>query len=125
MPRNGIGSPLAARASHLRPLLRASLSSPRPSSSRQVASCLRTVGDVRPYDTRDPQGRERFHPFTPGHHLSYRIPPRGSKDWYVDYSIGLKEGFDCCSPNSMSFHYVKAELMYRVFNLVYSCPRAL
>jgi hypothetical protein len=36
-----------------------------------VAKCLKHFGVV-PYDTRDALGQERFHPFTPGHHLAYR-----------------------------------------------------
>lgn len=35
----------------------------------QVAACLRQQGVVA-LDTRDALGRERFHPFTPGQHLS-------------------------------------------------------
>lgn len=35
----------------------------------------------RPIDTRDALERERFHPFTPGQHLTYRIPTV-NPDWY-------------------------------------------
>jgi hypothetical protein len=48
--------------------------------------------------------RERFHPFTPGLALTYRIPPK-NPDWYPKYNPFLKEGFDCCSAQSISFHY--------------------
>jgi len=34
--------------------------------------------------------RERFHPFTPGNHLTYRIPK--NPDWYAKYNPELKEG---------------------------------
>ena len=50
--------------------------------------------------------RERFHPFTPGLQLTYRIPPN-NPDWYAKYNPELKVGFDCCSDKSISFHYVK------------------
>ncbi|CAM9430528.1 unnamed protein product [Discosporangium mesarthrocarpum] len=92
-----------------------------PDEDVKVGHCL-ALEDVHAYDTRDPLGRERFHPFTPGHHLNYRIP-EGDSDWYKRYSIGLREGFECCSKDSLSFHYVKSDLMRRIFNLVYSCPK--
>ncbi|CAM9877774.1 unnamed protein product, partial [Choristocarpus tenellus] len=53
----------------------------------------------------------------------YRIPQ--GKDWYKEYSIGLKEGFECCSKDSLSFHYVGHALQRRLFHLVYSCPKDL
>eukprot|EP00611_Tribonema_gayanum_P021853 TRINITY_DN4295_c0_g1_i1.p1 TRINITY_DN4295_c0_g1~~TRINITY_DN4295_c0_g1_i1.p1 ORF type:complete len:463 (-),score=143.67 TRINITY_DN4295_c0_g1_i1:57-1445(-) len=84
----------------------------------QVAKCLKAVG-VLPLDTKDALGEERFHPFTPGHHLQYRIPAK--KDWYAEYAIGLKEGMACCSADSISFHYMTPELMRRVFHLLYTC----
>jgi hypothetical protein len=34
--------------------------------------------------------RERFHPFTPGLQLSYRVPP--NPDWYAKYNPELKVG---------------------------------
>ena len=37
---------------------------------------------ILPYDTRDSLERERFHPFTPGQHLTYQLPKPGGKDWY-------------------------------------------
>ncbi|CAN0045847.1 unnamed protein product [Ectocarpus sp. 4 AP-2014] len=89
-----------------------------------VAACLRQHGVVA-HDTRDGLGRERFHPFTPGQHLMYRVPKTNpEKDWYVDYSIDLKIGRECCSRNSLSFHYVDENLMRRLYHLVYSCPKA-
>ena len=42
-----------------------------------VAHCL-AVNGVVPYDTRDANGGERFHPFTPGNHMNWR-PPRNRK----------------------------------------------
>ena len=86
----------------------------------QVANCLKKAAGVLPYDTRDELGRERFHPFTPANHLAYRIP-RSGKDWYAQYSIDLKEGAECCSARSVSFHYVKHELMPKLHALLYDC----
>ena len=96
-----------------------------------TANCLKTQGIV-PYDTRDAQERsvlhvlqcisiakvslcdggcrERFHPFTPGQHLSYRIPP--NPDWYPKYNPHLKIGYDCCSDESISFHYVPVSFSF-------------
>eukprot|EP01032_Pedospumella_encystans_P012567 gene12567-14533_t len=86
-----------------------------------VANCLKkSTPSIVPYDTRDPLKRERFHPFTPGLQLSYRIPLR-EPDWYAKYNPELKTGFDCCSDESISFHYVKEPLMYRLYNYVYHC----
>ncbi len=57
-------------------------------------------------------------------HNRYRIPKENpEKDWYVDYSIDLKVGRECCSRNSLSFHYVDEKLMRRLYHLVYSCPK--
>ena len=39
----------------------------------------------------DSCSRERFHPFTPGQHLTYRIPPI-NPDWYTKYNPELKIG---------------------------------
>eukprot|EP01039_Chlorochromonas_danica_P000862 gene862-937_t len=87
-----------------------------------VANCLLVGGKITPYDTRDRQGRERFHPFPPGHHLDYRPPPHGD-DWYVKYSGDrLKVGFECCSQESVSFHYLKAKALYTLFDYYYNCP---
>jgi hypothetical protein len=119
----------------------------------QVASCLRKVGNtnlktrlqqqqqqlgsssplilkyneknldsIAPFDTRDKLGRERFHPFSPGNHLSYKIN-KVSPDWYAQYSIDLKEGLDCCSEHSVSFHYVKPPLMPKIHALLYDCRK--
>ncbi len=87
-----------------------------------IANCLRKSANIVPYDTRDDLERQRFHPFTPGHHLSYRIDPKDSRDWYPKYHpYGLKEGFDCCSVDSISFHYVPMALMRQLYSFVYHC----
>eukprot|EP01036_Dinobryon_divergens_P028475 gene28475-37425_t len=84
-----------------------------------TANCLKTQ-QIVPYDTRDSQERERFHPFTPGQHLAYRIPP--NPDWYPKYNPHLKIGYDCCSDESISFHYVPATLLYQLHDYMYNCP---
>ncbi|KAG7351183.1 hypothetical protein IV203_010543 [Nitzschia inconspicua] len=95
------------------------------SEDTMVAKVLRKMG-VLPYDTKDDDGGERYMPFMPGHHWSYRLPkdPMNSKDWYAKYSINIKEGAEHCSPRSVAFHYVKGENMKRLFALAYGlCPK--
>jgi glycoprotein-N-acetylgalactosamine 3-beta-galactosyltransferase len=85
-----------------------------------IANCLEKSNHITPYDTRDPLERERFHPFNPGLHLTYRIPPK-NPDWYPKYNPNLKIGYDCCSSESISFHYVPAQLLYTLHNYLYHC----
>jgi len=89
-----------------------------------VANCLRESKSIGPYDTRDPQERERFHPFTPGQHLDYR-KPAGEGDWYPKYNPYLKEGYDCCSSESISFHYVPGDLLYKLHGYLYHCENKI
>lgn len=89
-----------------------------------IANCLKKGGDIVPYDTRDSQKRERFHPFTPGHHLTYRKPQNNPEsDWYVKYNPELKIGFDCCSDTSISFHYAKDDVLKNLAAYVYHCDK--
>eukprot|EP01039_Chlorochromonas_danica_P004610 gene4609-5054_t len=68
------------------------------------------------------KGRERFHPFSPGHRFDYRPPVHG-EDWYVKYSGDrLKLNFECCSQESVSFHYLKVKALYLLFDYFYNCP---
>lgn len=88
-----------------------------------VAECLREYVNVFPYDTKDDHGGERYMPFTPEHHLTYRLPPEAdrasSEDWYVKYSIGIKEGLDHCAADAATFHYVDEDLMRRMHAILY------
>ena len=97
-----------------------------------IANCLReSSGNVLlPYDTRDTQGRERFHPFSPGQHITYGLLPDGtphldSNDWYVKYNPELKLGKECCSSESVSFHYIGADLMKRLHGYTYYCNKKM
>lgn len=42
--------------------------------------------------------------------------------WYAQQAIDLKDGRECCSRDSLSFHYVNGQLMRRLYLLVYACP---
>jgi glycoprotein-N-acetylgalactosamine 3-beta-galactosyltransferase len=89
-----------------------------------IARCLRHL-DIQFTDTRDANGRERFHPFAPGSHLHWKPPGAGQpRDWYEDYNKewGLLLGKDACAPDSVSFHYIKKASMVRHMQaLLYSC----
>ena len=89
------------------------------SEDREVGLCLQTKG-VFPYDTKDSAGEERFMPFAPDLHLAYRAA-NYKKDWYKEYSIGLKEGMEAMSKEVVSFHYLKPDLMRRVHALLFHC----
>ena len=76
-----------------------------------VARCLRKLG-ILAYDTKDEAGGERYMPFTPGHHLTYKPPKNVKDDWYSNYSIDCKWGLDHCAARAIAFHYVKGEVAY-------------
>jgi len=92
------------------------------SEDTMVARVLRHYG-VYPYETKDELGGERYMPFLPAHHYGYRMPADHSQDWYAKYSINIKEGLDHCAARSVAFHYVKNNMMYRLYALLYHlCP---
>mmetsp|Transcript_3605 Transcript_3605/g.10344 ORF Transcript_3605/g.10344 Transcript_3605/m.10344 type:complete len:464 (+) Transcript_3605:426-1817(+) len=90
-----------------------------------VAQCLKNVAGLEPFDTRDEKGRERFHPFAPANHYNWR-PSKDGSDWYERYNSewGIGLGADCCSPESVSFHYIKKPANQRhVHALLNQCAR--
>jgi len=96
------------------------------SEDTMVATLFKKIDTILPYDTKDDAGGERYMPFLPGDHLSYRLPDDPKKDWYAKYSIDIKEGLNHCSPQSVAFHYVKGDMMKRLFALAYGlCPKKL
>lgn len=104
------------------------LCSPTKHSSMEdvfIAKCMRELHKIGLTDTRDDKGRERFHPFAPGSHYSWKPAPKGTKpDWYENYNKdwGILLGKDCCAPDSVSFHYIKKPAMVRhLYQLLYHC----
>lgn len=92
-----------------------------------IAKCLLDTLGMKFVDTRDELGRERYHPFSPGAHYAWRFPKEGApRDWYDTYNRewGLKTGKDCCSSESVSFHYMKKPAMVRhLYSLLYTCKK--
>lgn len=73
-----------------------------------ASQCLQTVGVV-PEDTRDEQGRQRFHAFPYHYHLNWdKFRLSTMKFWYHDWIWGPEaEGDDCCGDETtVSFHYM-------------------
>ena len=95
----------------------------------KTAACLRKVLQVGLTDTRDERGLERFHPFAPGTHYQYKPGNDKNLKWYEDYNKewGILGGVDCCSPASVSFHYIKkAPIVRHIYKILYdakACPR--
>ena len=84
-----------------------------------MARCLKDAFGIGLIDTRDEQGRERFHIYSPatlyiGHFMG----------WYHRFNqlwpIKIKE--ECCAPDSVSFHYLKNPAIVRhIHSLLYFC----
>lgn len=83
-----------------------------------VATVFRKQG-VFPYETKDEEGSERYMPFSPAHHFTYRLPADVRSDWYANYSINIREGIEHCSKNSVAFHYIAPDLMMKMHAILY------
>lgn len=61
--------------------------------------------------SQDSEGRERFHCLDFGAHFGGGFP-----DWLYLYSTnGLKTGRDCCSDETITFHYTSPQEMYNFY----------
>ena len=90
-----------------------------------IAKCLTRLG-IGLTDTRDNEGRERFHFWSPKKHFHWsKHSTDNQKAWYGKGAMvewGMHEGPQCCAPDSISFHYVKQPAMVRHFHaLLYAC----
>jgi len=90
------------------------------SEDLMMARCLKQLG-IFPYDTKDVNGGERYHPFRPADHLTVYNDTDIAKgdDWYLKYCIDCKWGIDHASSQSVAFHGVYPELMNRMHAILY------
>ncbi|XP_042866354.1 glycoprotein-N-acetylgalactosamine 3-beta-galactosyltransferase 1-like [Penaeus japonicus] len=74
---------------------------------------------VRPGDSRDEKGRPRFFPFVPSDVV---VPKTKNLDyWYWEnLAHDHEQGLGCCSDTTISFHYVKENLLYTLEFLIYN-----
>ena len=92
----------------------------------QIAVCLKAL-KVSPQDTREIDKAsasfhsEFFHPLTPQQTLDYRPGAWGKSDWFVKYTqpYDLHVGKQCCSPYSVSFHYLSKDAMLQLERLLH------
>jgi len=78
--------------------------------------------NIYPLNTRDLKGRERWHADKP--RGVYFTNPDQPNYWVVQYHNGIgglqwKE--ECCSPESIAFHYILPPLMYHLERQLYYC----
>ncbi|CAM4785865.1 unnamed protein product [Rotaria magnacalcarata] len=80
----------------------------------EVANCLRKKG-VYPGKSLDKQNRELFHPLSFADHFRGTFP-----DWLLQYAENpLGAHYNCCSDQTISFHYVPPEEQYLMNFLLY------
>ncbi|KDO27911.1 hypothetical protein SPRG_07184 [Saprolegnia parasitica CBS 223.65] len=86
-----------------------------------ISFCM-VFHDTHPPNTRDLFGRERWHADKP--RGIYYTNPNQPDYWIVQYHRdigGLQWKDDCCSSESVAFHYILPELMYHIERQLYYC----
>lgn len=79
-----------------------------------IAKCLGEI-NVRPGDSRDELGLERFHPLS--YESMWNISPMNRT--YHHARFPLKHRQDCCSSSSISFHYTTGQKALQMDHLLY------
>ena len=82
-----------------------------------VGKCLAAF-DVHPSDSRDPKGRETFHPFAPEYHV---VPDAIKSHHWIHSSnrFPVRSGPESCSVRSVLFHGLNHDTLYILEYLVY------
>lgn len=90
-----------------------------------IAYCLRKAG-VKPSDSHDRFGANRFLPLSPDIHLQNGAIGRSNFRWLFSRAVAAKagqqdrlEGPSCCSTLTISFHYIKPEMQYALDFILY------
>ena len=83
----------------------------------EVGKCLANE-EVYPGDTRDSLGRETFHPLPPVQHLIQGYLAEDFWIWSRNYHP-FKDGPDCCSDESITYHYITPSMMYQLEYYLY------
>ncbi|CAF4486110.1 unnamed protein product [Rotaria socialis] len=80
----------------------------------EIAHCLRKKG-VYPGESLDKKNRELFHPLPFANHFLGTFP-----DWLAKYAQNPPQSnYNCCSDQTISFHYVTPEIQYLMHFLLY------
>nr|XP_018669470.1 glycoprotein-N-acetylgalactosamine 3-beta-galactosyltransferase 1-like isoform X2 [Ciona intestinalis] len=83
----------------------------------EIGRCMQHIG-VKTMDSRDPEKKETFFPFSPALHI---LPGNIPKDsWYWKYIAHPNpSGPGCCSKHMISFHYVQPDMMHIIHHFIY------
>lgn len=85
----------------------------------ELGKCMTSVG-VIPGDSRDHLGRGRFFPMEPHLFVYPFISPNNFAPWWNNKSYYYyRQGENCCSDTTISFHYIRPTTLYVMDFLLY------